>query len=116
MSARVRPDAGDFPHPCTREDPETLAETQIFEPDGRAIPYADDRADGPALVLIPGRGLNISYLGPLTHALAEEDFHVVRIGPRHPSSAGDAAVSVHDLAQDVVDVMEHLGIASAWIG
>jgi len=93
-----------------------LAETQIFEPDGRAIPYVDERADGPALVLIPGRGLNISYLGPLTHALAEEDFHVVRIGPRHPRAAADQVVSMHDLAQDVVDVMEHLGLASAWVG
>jgi len=93
-----------------------LAETQIFEPDGRAIPYVDERADGPALVLLPGRGLNISYLGPLTHALAEEDFHVVRIGPRHPRAAADRVVSMHDLAQDVVDVMEHLGLASAWVG
>ncbi|MFK4806300.1 alpha/beta fold hydrolase [Microbacterium sp. ZW CA_36] len=93
-----------------------MAETQIFEPDGRAIPYVDERADGPALVLIPGRGLNISYLGPLTHALAEEDFHVVRIGPRHPRAAVDQVVSMHDLAQDVVDVMEHLGLASAWVG
>ena len=93
-----------------------MAETQIFEPDGRAIPYVDERADGPALVLIPGRGLNISYLGPLTHALAEEDFHVVRIGPRHPPAAADQVVSMHDLAQDVVDVMEHLGLASAWVG
>jgi pimeloyl-ACP methyl ester carboxylesterase len=93
-----------------------LAETQIFEPDGRAIPYVDERADGPALVLLPGRGLNISYLGPLTHALAEEDFHVVRIGPRHPRAAADQVVSMHDLAQDVVDVMEHLGLANAWVG
>jgi len=93
-----------------------VAETQIFEPEGRAIPYADEPANGPAVVLIPGRGLNISYLGPLAHALAEEDFHVVRIGPRHPSSAAAAAVTMHDLAQDVADVMEHLGLAGAWIG
>jgi hypothetical protein len=69
-----------------------VAETQIFEPDGRAIPYVDERSDGPALVLLPGQGLNISYLGPLAHALVEEDFHVVRIGPRHPATAADAEV------------------------
>ena len=93
-----------------------MTDTQIFEPDGRAIPYADDPSNGPALVLIPGRGLNISYLGPLAHALAEEDFRIVRIGPRHPSTASGADVSLTDLAQDVVDVMEHLGLAGAWIG
>lgn len=93
-----------------------MTDTQIFEPDGRAIPYADDPSNGPALVLIPGRGLNISYLGPLAHALAEEDFRIVRIGPRHPSTATDAAVSLTDLAQDVVDVMEHIGLAGAWVG
>ena len=93
-----------------------MTETQIFEPDGRAIPYVDEGTNGPAVVLIPGRGLNISYLGPLAHALAEEDFRIVRIGPRHPSTATAAAVSLHDLAQDVVDVMDHIGVAHAWIG
>jgi len=93
-----------------------MSETQIFEPEGRAIPYVDERSNGPALVLLPGQGLNISYLGPLAHALVEEDFHVVRIGPRHPATATDAEVSLHDLAQDVVDVMDHLGLAAAWVG
>ncbi|WP_127819614.1 alpha/beta fold hydrolase [Microbacterium sp. CPCC 204701] len=93
-----------------------MTETQIFEPDGRAIPYADEGTTGPAVVLVPGRGLNISYLGPLAHALVEEDFRVVRVGPRHPASAADATVSMHDLAQDVVDVMDHIGLAGAWIG
>lgn len=93
-----------------------MTETQIFEPEGRAIPYADEGTTGPAVVLIPGRGLNISYLGPLAHALVEEDFRVVRIGPRHPSTASDATVSMHDLAQDVVDVMDHIGLEGAWIG
>lgn len=93
-----------------------MTETQIFEPDGRAIPYADEGTTGPAVVLIPARGLNISYLGPLAHALVEEDFRVVRVGPRHPSTAADAHVSMHDLAQDVVDVMDHIGLGGAWIG
>lgn len=93
-----------------------MTDIQIFEPEGRAIPYADEGTSGPAVVLIPGRGLNISYLGPLAHALVEEDFRIVRVGPRHPSSATDAAVSLHDLAQDVVDVMEHIGLAGAWVG
>jgi pimeloyl-ACP methyl ester carboxylesterase len=93
-----------------------MTETQIFEPGGRAIPYVDEGATGPAVVLLPSRGLNISYLGPLAHALVEEDFRVLRVGPRHPSTVADATVSMHDLAQDVVDVMEHVGLGSAWIG
>jgi pimeloyl-ACP methyl ester carboxylesterase len=85
----------------------------MFEPDGRAIPYVDE-GQGPGLVLIPGRGLKVGYLGTLAGALIEEDFRVVRIGSRRP--APDAAVTMHDLAQDVVDVMDHIGLASAWVG
>lgn len=93
-----------------------MTDTQIFEPDGRAIPYVDEGSNGPAVVLLPGRGLNISYLGPLAHALVEEDFRIVRVGPRHHSTAADTTVTLHDLAQDVVDVMAHTGLAHAWVG
>lgn len=98
-----------------------MTELQIFEPDGRAIPYVDE-GNGPAVVLMPGRGLNVSYLGPLAGALAVEDFRVVRIGFRRPSpaaadtAAADSAVTMHDLAQDVVDVMDHVGLDHAWVG
>lgn len=89
-----------------------MTDTQIFEPDGRAIPFAVEGA-GPALMLIAGQGLNITYLGTLAHSVAEEDFRVVRIGSRRPS---DAVVSMQDLAQDVVDVMDHVGVDHAWVG
>lgn len=93
----------------------TKTKTGTFDPDGRAIPYAEEgKHDGPALVLIPGGSLNIHYLGTLAHALAEEDFRLVRIGSRRPVK--DAEVTMHDLAQDVVDVMDHLGLDHAWIG
>ena len=91
----------------------TLATPQTFEPDGRAIPFVDE-GEGPAVVLLPGRGLNISYLGTLAHVLVEEGFRIVRIGSRRPVS--DAAVTMHDLAQDVVDVLDQLSLDSAWIG
>lgn len=91
-----------------------MTERQIFEPDGRAIPYFD-QGEGPALVLLPGRGLDISYLGILAPMLAEESGHrVVRIGSRRPTDG--AALTMHDLAQDVVDVMDHVGVAHAWVG
>jgi len=92
-----------------------MTDTQIFEPDGRAIPYAVE-GSGPAVVLIPALGLNISYLGALAHSVAQEDFRVVRIGSRRPSGDADAVASMHDLAQDVVDVMAHLGVDHAWVG
>lgn len=87
--------------------------TETFEPDGRAIPYLDE-GTGPALVLVPGRGLNVTVFGALASALVEEDFRIVRIGTRRPQA--DAAVTVADLARDVVDVMDHLGVEDAWVG
>jgi pimeloyl-ACP methyl ester carboxylesterase len=90
----------------------TETERQIFEPDGRAVPYVDEGA-GPALVLVPGKGIDPVHLGTLAHVLIEEDFRVVRVGSRHADADG---TSLQDAAQDVVDVMDHLGIADAWVG
>lgn len=93
-----------------------MTDTQIFEPGGRAIPFATE-GKGPAVVLIAGQGLDVGYLGALAHSVASEDFEVVRIGSRRPASgAAAAAPSMHDLARDVVDVMDHLGIDHAWVG
>ncbi|UPL15122.1 alpha/beta fold hydrolase [Microbacterium galbinum] len=89
-----------------------MADIQIFEPAGRAIPFTAE-GEGPALILIAGHGLNVTYLELLSHSVSEEDFRVVSIGSRRPS---DAAVAMHDLAQDVVDVMSHLSISDAWVG
>lgn len=82
----------------------------VFEPDARAVPYVDE-GEGPAIVLLPGRGLNTAYLGTLASVLVELGFQVLRIGSRRT-----AAASLHDLAQDVVDVMDHVGVGHAWIG
>jgi len=90
-----------------------MTDTQIFEADGRAIPYIDEGA-GPAVVLLPAEGLDVSYLGTLATVLVEEDFRVLRVGTRR--SAGEAEVTLHDLASDVVDVMDAVGITDAWVG
>lgn len=90
-----------------------MADTQIFEPEGRAIPYAVE-GNGPAVVLIAGLGLDIASLGTLGHSVAQEDFRVIRVGSRRPSHG--AGVSMSDLAQDVIDVMGHLDVAHAWVG
>lgn len=91
----------------------TDTERHIFEPDGRAVPYVDEGA-GPALVLVPGKGIDPVHLGTLAHVILEEDFRIVRVGSRH--SGEDDSASLQDAAQDVVDVMDHLGIADAWVG
>jgi pimeloyl-ACP methyl ester carboxylesterase len=93
----------------------TMSEIQTFEPEGRAIPYVDE-GTGPAVVLVPGRGLNAAYLGTLAGMLTEADHRIVRVGTRRPSDGRDDTVTLHDLAQDVIDLMDHLGLADAWIG
>lgn len=80
-----------------------MAQNSIYEPDGRAVEYVDE-GDGPVgLVLIHGIGRTGEALGVIAHYLAAEaGFHVVQIGAAH--------------ADDVVAVMDHLGLADAWIG
>lgn len=91
-----------------------MTETQIFEPDGRAIPYAEE-GDGPVkLVLVPEPGEGRDALEVMGHYLAEEaGFHVYRIGYRAGSS-GRLAVQEH--ADDLIAVIDHLGLDHTWIG
>lgn len=88
-----------------------MTDTQIFEPAGRAIPYVVE-GEGPVpLVLIPEPGKDaLSVVG---HYLAEEaGFHVIRVG--HRADAADA--SLDDRVDDLLAVMDHLGLEHAWIG
>lgn len=89
-----------------------MTDTQIFEPDGRAIPFADE-GDGPVkLVLLQERDVAADVLGVVSHYLAEEaGFHVVRIGHR----AGDD-VDLDARVHDALDVIEHVGLGDTWIG
>lgn len=89
-----------------------MTQPQTFEPDGRAIPFVDEGA-GPAIVLLPAAGLAPDYLGTLASVLVEEDFRVLRVGSRR---SGADAVTLDDLAQDVVDVMDHVDLGDAWLG
>ncbi|MGN8024777.1 alpha/beta fold hydrolase [Microbacterium sp. 22242] len=92
-----------------------MTQNTIFEPDGRAIPYVDEMSegDGPALVMIPGRGLEGGALGSVAHILAGEGIRVLRIGSR----AGDeASVTLAQRVQDASDVMDHVGMGASWIG
>ncbi|MFJ6651991.1 alpha/beta fold hydrolase [Microbacterium sp. NPDC091313] len=90
----------------------TSETTQIFEPDGRAIPVAEE-GDGPvAVVLLPARGFGIDSLGTIAHVLEEEGFRTLRVGVRTGRTDG---VSLHDLAQDVADVLDARGVRGAYI-
>lgn len=89
-----------------------MTDPQIFEPEGRAIPFVDE-GDGPVkLVLIQERGLAADVLGVVAHYLAEEaGFHVLRIGHR-----ADGEASVAEAVADVLAVIDHVGIEDTWIG
>lgn len=89
-----------------------MADTQIFEPDGRAIPFVDE-GDGPVrLVLIQERGLSADVLGVAAHYLAEEaGFHVLRVGHR-----ADAEATLDERVADALAVIDHVGMDDAWIG
>ena len=92
-----------------------MTENSIFEPAGRAIPYVDEMSegDGPALVLIPGRGLEGGALGSVAHILAGEGIRVLRIGSR---AVDEGDVTLEQRVQDASDVMDHVGIGATWIG
>ncbi|TAJ46238.1 MAG: alpha/beta hydrolase [Herbiconiux sp.] len=78
-----------------------MTESRIFEPDGRAIVFAAEGA-GPNLVLVADRGAGIESLAALAHSVSTEDFQVVRVATAE--------------AQDVIDLLDELEIADAWIG
>ena len=83
-----------------------------FEPDGRAVPYLEE-GEGPVrAVLLPGLGLGISSFVTVAHFLEEAGVHLLRVGVRQNRTED---VTLHDLAQDVADVMAHTGFGSSWI-
>lgn len=91
-----------------------MTEAQIFEPDGRAIPFVEEGDSPVKLVLVPEPGEGRDALAVVAHYLAEEaGFHVLRVGYRAGSS-GRMAVDEH--AEDVIAVMDHLGFDHTWIG
>ncbi|WP_226532502.1 alpha/beta fold hydrolase [Microbacterium paraoxydans] len=92
-----------------------MTDTQIFEPDGRAIPFVDE-GDGPVkLVLIQERDLAADVLGVVAHYLAEEaGFHVVRVG--HRAEVKGEEVSLEERVEDVLAVIDQVGLGDTWIG
>ena len=94
-----------------------MTDTQIFEPEGRAIPYVEEGDSPVRLVLVPEPGQDRDALGVVAHYLAEEaGFHVVRVGFRAEPTDADVAVTLDDRVDDLTAVMDHLGWDHAWIG
>lgn len=92
-----------------------MTETQIFEPDGRAIPFVDE-GDGPVkLVLIQERDVAADVLGIVAHYLAEEaGFHVLRIGHRAEDKRDEVTLAAR--VEDALAVIDHVGLGDTWIG
>lgn len=90
-----------------------MTDTQIFEPEGRAIPFVDE-GDGPVkLVLIQEYGLAADVLSIVGHYLAEEaGFHVLRVGHR----ADAVELSFDDRVSDALAVIDHVGLQDTWFG
>jgi pimeloyl-ACP methyl ester carboxylesterase len=88
-----------------------MTDLQIFEPEGRAIPYAIEGEGPVSLVLLPEGGLASDALGVVGHYLVEEaGFHVVRIG------FADDSVTPQARAEDALAVIDHIGLDHTWIG
>lgn len=78
-----------------------------------SVEHADE-GNGPAIVLLPGGGLDISYLAPLAMTLAQSGHRAIRINPRFAgSSDGPPGPSMHDLADDIARLLRYLDITSA---
>ncbi|WP_404472732.1 alpha/beta fold hydrolase [Microbacterium aerolatum] len=91
-----------------------MTQQSIFEPDGRAVPYIVEGEGPVSLVLVTVRDLDSDGLGVVAHYLAEEaGFHVVRIGLQ---ADGVDAAAARAQADDVLAVIDDLGLEDTWIG
>lgn len=88
-----------------------MTEIKTTASDSRAIPYLDEGEGPVTLVLVSTRSIEADGLGIIAHYLAEEaGFRVVRVGAR------DTADSARERADDVLAVIDELGIGDTWIG
>jgi pimeloyl-ACP methyl ester carboxylesterase len=85
--------------------------TTIFEPAGRAVPFAVEGEGPVSLVLFSEDDLETDGLAVISHYLVEEaGFHVVRIG-----SPAESA-SVEERVESAVAVLEQIGLEHTWVG
>ena len=72
---------------------------------------------GETVVLLPGGGLNVSYMEGLARSLSKAGYRAVRINPRGAGASKSAAdnVTLHDLAGDVAGVIEALDVGAVHV-
>ena len=87
------------------------SESHIVKLGNTAVEYYSI-GSGETIVLIPGGGLNVTYMEGLAQALAKEGYRAVRINPRGAgASKGEADhVTLQDLAGDVAGVIKDLNV------
>ena len=85
--------------------------TTIFEPAGRAIPFAVEGEGPVSLVLFSDSDLETDGLAVISHYLVEEaGFHVVRIGsPAH-------SPSLEERVEGAVAVLSEISLEHTWVG
>jgi pimeloyl-ACP methyl ester carboxylesterase len=70
------------------------------------------QGQGDVVVLLPGGGLNVSYMEGLAQSLSKAGYRAVRINSRGAGTSKSAVdtVTLHDLAGDVAGVIEALDL------
>jgi len=91
---------------------------QSFESESHIVKFGNTVVEyysigsGETIVMIPGGGLNITYMEGLAQALSKKGYRAVRINPRGAgASMGEADnVTLQDLASDVAGVIKELNV------
>lgn len=103
LLAACADDAADKPRVDNASETVRLADT--------TIEYFSE-GQGDVVVLLPGGGLNVSYMEGLAQSLSKAGYRVVRINPQGAGTSKSAvdAVTLRDLAGDVAGVIEALDV------
>ena len=103
LMAACADDAADKPRVDNASETVRLADT--------TIEYFSE-GQGDVVVLLPGGGLNVSYMEGLAQSLSKAGYRVVRINPQGAGTSKSAvdAVTLRDLAGDVAGVIEALDV------
>lgn len=99
------------PELIDRKQSENPIQVGFAESDDSQIEYFI-QGKGDPIVLLPGGALSTAYLKPLADNLSAAGFKTIRINPRGAGESRGPAegVSMHTMAQDVILVLNSLGL------
>ena len=85
--------------------------THTVKSDEASIEYIEE-GTGETIVILPGGGLSVNYLKPLSNTLSSHGYRVIRINPRGAgkSSNEKKEVTFKDLTEDVATVITSLNV------